>query len=97
MSRIIYSNEAFKNLISIEEYYTQEVGIDLAYKVVDSIQDAIERLADYPESGSVTPSERLNRQGYKKLVAGRYVVIYKYEMEEDTVYVDYVYRETRNY
>ena len=96
MVKIIYSNEAINNLIAIEAYYKNERGLRTARKVTNAIMDDIDRLAVYPKSGGETPSVRLNRQGYRKLISAHYVIIYKYDEYEETVYVDYIYREVQN-
>lgn len=50
---------------------------DTALKVSNHILDAIERLEQFPDSGSMTPDEWLNQQGYKILICEKHVVIYR--------------------
>ncbi len=68
---------AWEDLKQIEDYYCVEFGVDSALKVTDAILDSLERLGQYPDSGSRTPDEWLNKQGYRMVVCGKFVSIYK--------------------
>lgn len=54
-----------------------QFGVETALKVSDHILDAVERLESFPDSGSLTPDEWLNQQGYRMLICGKHVAIYK--------------------
>lgn len=54
-----------------------QFGVETALKVSDHILDAVERLENFPDSGSLTPDEWLNQQGYRMLICGKHVAIYK--------------------
>ena len=54
-------------LEKIEDYYILQFDVRTALKVSDHILDAIERLEQFPDSGSVTPDNWLNEQGYRML------------------------------
>lgn len=69
---------AWEDLKSIEDYYVVQFGADAALKVTDSILDVIERLENYPDSGSLTPDPWLNNLGYQMVISEKYVAIYKY-------------------
>ena len=79
---------AWEDLKRIEDYYILEFGIDSAIKVTDSILNAIDRLEEFPDSGSPTPDEWLNRQGYKMVLSREYAAIYK-QFEAD-VYIYHI-------
>lgn len=68
---------AWEDLKRIEDYYILDFGVESALKVLDGILDAVERLADFPDSGSSTPDEWLNSHGYKMVISKEYVAIYK--------------------
>ena len=76
---------AWEDLKAIEDYYCIEFSVESAIKVSDSILDAIERLEEYPDSGSKIPDNWLNEQGYRMVISGKYAAIYKHI--EDVVYV----------
>ena len=62
---------------SIEDYYLLQFGVESAMKVTEQILDSIERLESFPESGSLTPDKWLNRKGYRMVISGRYVSVYR--------------------
>lgn len=61
----------------MEDWYLIQFGVETALKVSDHILDAVERLESFPDSGSLTPDEWLNQQGYRMLICGKHVAIYK--------------------
>lgn len=68
---------AWEDLKQIEDYYLVEFDEGTALKVSNSILDAIERLEDFPDSGSRTPDNWLNEQGYHMVICKKHVAIYK--------------------
>ncbi len=79
---------AWEDLKCIEDWYLIQFGVEAALKVSDHILDAIERLECFPDSGSLTPDEWLNQQGYRMVVCGKHVAIYK--QIEKIVYVYHI-------
>ena len=75
--RIEFLPTAWEDLKLIEDWYLVEFGVDSALKVTDHILDSIERLAVYPDSGSLTPDRWLNERGYRMVICGRHVSIYR--------------------
>lgn len=68
---------AWEDLKYIEDWYLVQFGVETALKVSDHILDAIERLESYPESGSLTPDDWLNQQGYRMVICKKHVAIYR--------------------
>lgn len=68
---------AWEDLKRIEDYYLIQFGVETAIKVSDSILDTIERLEQFPESGSLTPDTWLNKMGYRMVICEKHVAIYK--------------------
>lgn len=68
---------AWEDLKRIEDWYLIQFGMETAFKVSNHILDAIERLESFPDSGSLTPDEWLNQQGYRMVICGKHVAIYK--------------------
>ena len=77
---------AWEDLKSIEDYYAIQFDVDTAIKVSDSILDAIERLASFPDSGSMTPDPWLNNQGYRMIICKKHVAIYRKISETIFIY-----------
>lgn len=68
---------AWEDLKYIEDWYLVQFGVETALKVSNHILDAIERLECYPESGSLTPDDWLNQQGYRMVICKKHVAIYR--------------------
>lgn len=77
---------AWEDLKQIEDWYFLRFGKDTALKVSDHILDVIERLERFPDSGSATPDEWLNEQGYRIVICGKQVAVYKKVGENIYVY-----------
>ena len=79
---------AWEDLKKIEDYYTIQFDAETAVKVSDHILDVIERLEDFPDSGSLTPDDWLNEQGYRMVICKKHIAIYR--MIQDTVFVYHI-------
>lgn len=79
---------AWEDLKRIEDWYLIQFGIDTAIKVSDHILDSIERLEQFPDSGSLTPDDWLNRRGYRMIICEKQVIIYR-KIDKD-VYVYHI-------
>ena len=86
--RIEMLPSAWEDLKAVEDWYLLNFGGETAIKVSDSILEAVERLEEFPDSGSRTPDAWLNNMGYRMVIAGRHVAIYK--RINDCVYVYHI-------
>jgi len=87
---------AWEDLKQIEDWYVLEFDVESAIKVGNSIFNAIERLAQFPDSGSLTPDEWLNKQGYRMIICQEsHVAIYRHV--GDVVYVYHIADTRANY
>lgn len=77
---------AWEDLKRIEDWYFVQFGMETALKVSDHILDAIERLETFPDSGSLTPDEWLDQQGYRMVICEKQAVIYRKIGKEVYVY-----------
>lgn len=68
---------AWEDLKQIEDWYLVQFGVETALKMSSHILDAVERLETFPDSGSRTPDEWLNQQGYRMVICGKHVIIYR--------------------
>ncbi|XCP84435.1 type II toxin-antitoxin system RelE/ParE family toxin [Roseburia hominis] len=64
---------AWEDLKKIEDYYLLRFGVESAMKVTECILNSIERLEEFPDSGSLTPDKWLNKQGYRMVIWQRFV------------------------
>ena len=79
---------AWEDLKPIEDYYALQFDVETAIYVTNSILDTIERLECFPESGSLTPDEWLNQQGYRMVICKKQVAIYR--LIRETVYIYHI-------
>lgn len=68
---------AWEDLKRIEDWYAVQFDIETAIKVSNHILDVVERLEQFPDSGSLTPDDWLNQQGYRMIICKKHVIIYK--------------------
>lgn len=68
---------AWEDLKSIEDWYLVQFGVETALKVSDHILDAMERLEQFPDSGSLTPDPWLNEMGYRMVICEKHVAIFR--------------------
>jgi toxin ParE1/3/4 len=77
---------AWEDLKRIEDWYLLQFDADTALRVSDHILDAIERLEIFPDSGSLTPDNWLNEQGYRMIICEKHVAIYRQIGENVFIY-----------
>lgn len=76
---------ALQDIEKIAEYHLKMVGPKSAQRITDKLLDAIEILGDHPLCGVKHSDEFLYKQGFRKLVCGEYVCVYK--IITDTVFI----------
>lgn len=79
---------ALEDLKQIEDYYTLQFDINTEVKVVDYILDVVERLKDFPDTGTLTPDKWLNARGYRMVIAKQHVAIYR--LIEKIIYIYHI-------
>lgn len=79
---------AWEDLKKIEDHYAVTFDVDTAFKVGDHILDSLERLEDFPDYGSLTPDEWLNKRGYRMVICQKHVAIYR--MIGEIVYIYHI-------
>lgn len=77
---------AWEDLKRIEDWYLIQFGVETAIKVSDHILDVIERLEMFPDSGSLTPDEWLNKMGYRMVICEKHAAIYRRIGEKIYIY-----------
>lgn len=86
---------AWEDLKMIEDYHLINFGIEVALKVSDNILNTIQRLEDFPDSGSMTPDKWLNEQGYRMVICEKQVAIYR--VVKQSVYIYHIADVRKNY
>ncbi|GAQ17612.1 plasmid stabilization protein [Oceanobacillus picturae] len=79
---------AWEDLKKIQDYYLIQFDLETATKVSNYILNTIERLEDFPDSGSMTVDTWLNEQGYRMVISKKHVAIHR--KIEDTIYIYHI-------
>ena len=96
MAKIKYSGSAIKDLEEIGDYIADKLKNPIAaFNTIGKIQDAVDRLADFPFIGTPLSSKVEVEMDYRFLVCGNYLVFYR--TEADSVFIDRVIYGRRDY
>lgn len=81
--RIVRTDKADEQLREIIFYIADDSGsVDIALNYLNKIESAINRLEDFPLSGSIPRYSILRKQGYRVLIVERHLVFYKVDSNE---------------
>lgn len=86
---------AWRELEEIADYYLLTVGSRSAQNITDKILGSLERLKKFPLSGVVIPDDELSVLGYRMVISGKYLCIYR--LIGDTVFVYHIVHGSRDY
>lgn len=86
---------ALNDIDRIADYHLLAVGPISAEKITDKLLDSVEKLGEYPLLGAEHSDSVLQRKGYRKLVCGEYICVYR--LIDDTIYVYRVVHGTTVY
>ena len=86
---------AWAELEEIADYHLIMVGPVSAKNITDKILSSIERLKTYPLSGTAIFDDELNALGYRVVISGKYVCVYR--LIGDTVFVYHIVHGSRDY
>lgn len=96
--QILRTDKFEEQLREIIFYIANDSGsIDVALNYLDKIEMAINRLEDFPESGSTPRYSVLRKQGYKVLIVERHLVFYKIDNEKNVVMIYAIVDGRREY
>lgn len=85
MAKLVLLEPAQRELEEIAQLHRNLVGPNSARKITNKIFDALSRLELFPLSGSLPRDKALLRDGYRYVVAGKYICVYR--VLGDAVYV----------
>lgn len=96
--KILRADKADEQLREIIFYIADDSGsVELALNYLNKIERAIERLEDFPYSGSAPRYSILRKQGYRVLIAERHLVFYKVDEEKHIVMIYAIVDGRREY
>ncbi|RYD04116.1 plasmid stabilization protein [Desulforamulus aquiferis] len=95
---IMRTDKAEEQLREIIFYIADDSGnVDIAINYLDKIENAINRLKDFPRSGNTPRYLILKKQGYLVLIVEEHLVFYKIDDEKKTVTIYAVVDGRREY
>ncbi|HZK44297.1 MAG TPA: type II toxin-antitoxin system RelE/ParE family toxin [Syntrophomonadaceae bacterium] len=98
MYKILRTDKAEDQLRDIIYYIADDSGsTDTALRYLDKIEEAINRLQEFPNSGSIPRYSILKKQGYRVVIIERHLVFYKVNYEEKTVIIYAIVDGRREY
>ena len=96
--KLIRTDKADEQLRNIIFYIADDSdSIDVALNYLDKIEKSIDRLEDFPESGSIPRYSILRKQGYRVLIIEKHLAFYKINHEDKTVIIYAVVDGRREY
>lgn len=88
MYKILRADKAEDQLRDIIYYIAADSGsVDIALRYLDKIEEAINRLQEFPNSGSIPRYSILKKQGYRVVILGSHLVFYKVDKDNKVVIV----------
>ena len=95
MAKIEILESAQRELEAIAELHMNLVGPNSARKITDRILDSLSRLERFPLSGALPRDAELLKSGYRYVIAGQYLCVYR--LIVDTVFVYHIVHGASNY
>lgn len=98
MYKILRTDKAEDQLRDIIFYIADDSGnIDIALRYLEKIETAINRLQEFPNSGSIPRYSILKKQGYRVVIVEKHLVFYKVNEEDKTVIIYAIVDGRREY
>ena len=95
MAKVVILDPAQRELEEIAQVHYDLVGPNAARKITDRIYHALARLEMFPLSGHIPRDKELRRDGYRLVVAGKYICVYR--LIGDMVFVYHIAHGASNY
>lgn len=98
MYKIMRTDKAEDQLRDIIYYIADDSGsIDIALKYLDKIEESINRLKQFPNSGSIPRYSILKKQGYRVIIVEKHLIFYKLNEENKAVIIYAIVDGRREY
>ena len=95
MAELMILEPAQRELEEIAQLHLNLVGPNSARKITNKILDALAHLEQFPLSGHIPQDKELRNSGYRYIVAGKYICVYR--LIGETVYVYHIAHGASNY
>ena len=95
MAKLIILDTAQRELEEIAQVHFNLSGPNSARKISERIYAAFSRLEQFPMSGVIPKDSELRIAGYRYIIAGKYICVYR--TIADTVFVYHIAHGSTNY
>lgn len=95
MAKLFILESAQRELEEIAQVHLNLVGPNSARNITNLILDSLSRLELFPRSGQIPRDKELRSAGYRYVIAGKYICVYR--VLEETVYVYHIAHGASNY
>ncbi|PIB58597.1 plasmid stabilization protein [Pseudomonas sp. 2995-1] len=96
--KILRTDKAEEQLRDIIFYIADDSSdVNIALGYLERIETAINRLQEFPESGSIPRYSILKKQGYRVVIVERHLVFYKINESDKTVIIYAIVDRRREY
>lgn len=95
MAKLVILEPAQQELEEIAQLYFNLVGPNSARNITDLILDTLSRLELFPLSGHIPRDKELRNGGYRYVIAGKYICVYR--VIADTAFVYHIAHGASNY
>ena len=82
-AQVIWSDAALNDLEIIYDFLAEQ-SQPTAQRIIESILNRTKQLESFPESGA---KQKFEVKEYRYLVEGNYKIIYRYQLENQSIYV----------
>jgi len=97
MYSLNYTQLARDDMLDILMYISEEANAPRsAERILNKIESDLARLRDFPYSAPTARDDYLSSQGFRVLVSGKYLALYKVNDEEKAVTVYRIVHGSRN-
>jgi toxin ParE1/3/4 len=95
---VIITLQAQNDLRELASYILKESGsADIALKLIDEIENCIDNLKDFPQSGAYPKDRVLLSLNYRYLIHDNYLIFYRIIEENKTVCIDAIFNAKQDY
>ena len=98
MYKIIRTDKTDDQLRDIIFYIADDSGsVDIALKYLDKIEESINRLKEFPNSGSIPRYSIIRKQGYRVVIVEKHLIFYKINEEKKEIIIYAIVDGRREY
>ncbi|GHU74528.1 plasmid stabilization protein [Spirochaetia bacterium] len=96
MPEVVFSAEARRDLKAIQSYIGEEQGNpQTALKVIENILSRVEKLIDFPETGTLLAPKVNFQTNYRYVRSSGYLIFYRHEKNQ--ILIDRIIHSLRDY